>query len=189
MTVIKINIQTFTVSGKVKHCSAERARRRNGENGWDGWDKGELCKEVRCHHILINLYLGGAGTAFMERSIGNGLGAIHVCECVTHGLSLAAILLAACSPWSTFICTIWCDEIFSLLELSLMRRVAVCCVGYISIPGRCSHSHMHPLSAPEVMISATSLPTAPSVRVRQRFFCLFIVLAYCMHIWHAPVGT
>lgn len=37
--------------------------------------KGELCKEVRCHHILINPYLGGAGTTAMERRIDVGLGA------------------------------------------------------------------------------------------------------------------
>lgn len=37
--------------------------------------KGDLCKEVRCHHILINLYLGGAGATAMERRIDAGLGA------------------------------------------------------------------------------------------------------------------
>lgn len=42
---------------------------------WMGEMKGELCKEVRCHHILINLYLGGAGTGAMERRIDAGLGA------------------------------------------------------------------------------------------------------------------
>lgn len=47
--------------------------------------KGGLCKEVRCHHILINLYLGGAGTAAMERRIDVGLGAT-VYASVSHRL-------------------------------------------------------------------------------------------------------
>lgn len=60
--------------------------------------KGDLCKEVRCHHILINLFLGGAGATVMERPVHSGLGAICLCERVTHGLSLPVILLTACSP-------------------------------------------------------------------------------------------
>lgn len=60
--------------------------------------KGQLCKEVRCHHILINLYPGGGRTTVMEGRIDIGLGAVRVCECVTHGLSLPVILLSACSP-------------------------------------------------------------------------------------------
>lgn len=43
----------------------------------------KLCKEVRSHHILINLYLGGAGTAAMERRIHAGLGPA-ACASVSH---------------------------------------------------------------------------------------------------------
>lgn len=96
--------------------------------------KGELGKEVRCHHILINPYLGGGGGVVMERRIDIGLGAIHVCKCVTYGLSLPVILLALLDTHT--IVNVWWDEIFSLLELSPMRTVGVSCAGYISIPGR-----------------------------------------------------
>lgn len=55
-------------------------REQEGETGsggivWMGEMKGGLCKEVRCHHILINLYLGGAGTTAMERRLDVGSGA------------------------------------------------------------------------------------------------------------------
>lgn len=93
-----------------------------------GETKRELC---RCHHIVINLCLGGAGTTVMERRIDVAFGAM----CVTHGSSLPLILLTACSPLHTYGCNIQHDDIFSLFELSPMRRVGVRGAGCISILG------------------------------------------------------
>lgn len=91
--------------------------------------KGELCKEVRCHHILINLYLGGAATTAMERHIDVGLGATvyvsvshRVCPC--RSSSSQHVLLN-----TRMVVTFGMMNIFSLLELSPMGRVGVMAPG------------------------------------------------------------
>ncbi len=60
--VIKINSRDFS-SLRQGHTlpSGEKEEEKHGEVGLHGWAEPnrEICKEVRCHLILINLHLGG----------------------------------------------------------------------------------------------------------------------------------
>lgn len=60
--VIKINSQDFSSLWQGHALpSRERAKEKQKEVGLHEWAEpnGEICGEVRCHLILINLHLGG----------------------------------------------------------------------------------------------------------------------------------
>lgn len=61
--VIKINSQDFSSlrQGHTLPSGEEEEEEKQGEVGLHGWAEPnrEICKEVRCHLILINLHLGG----------------------------------------------------------------------------------------------------------------------------------
>lgn len=109
--------------------------------------KGDLCKEVRCHHILINLFLGWGLAPQSWSALSTVDWELSACASVSHMVCPCRSSYSQHASLDTYACNTWWDEIFSLLERSPMRRVGVSSAGCISIPARHPHSHTHPLSA------------------------------------------
>lgn len=83
VAVIKINNQDFTSLRQGRTLpSRESEKEKHREVGLYGQSEPnrELCKEVRCHLILINLHLGGLQATVMHLCVVGGGGLFCPCR-------------------------------------------------------------------------------------------------------------
>lgn len=102
--VIKINSQDFSRLRQGHTLpSGEKAKQKLKDVGMHGWAKAnrEICKEVRCHRILINLHLRGLAQQ-SHTSVCGGSVWMYICPWACH-LDVCFVLarqflFTACSP-------------------------------------------------------------------------------------------